>query len=210
MKISARDRILLGVAVVLVLCAAFYLEAIKPEHRKAAQLQTQIAAAQSTLASSQQHEADGHAAELALRRTQADWTTAQHAVPRVSDIPGLLKLLQRSADAAHVSMQSITLTGASASNSATGLPTTTHGATSIPVSLDFTGGYQALNRLVDRLDTLVAVSHGKLSGPGPLVGISQVSIAPASSNADPSALSISLTATIYQRSAASTVLGGGS
>jgi Tfp pilus assembly protein PilO len=205
MTVQPRDRALLGIVGVIALVAAFYVLLLKPEHRTANHIATEIGTAQATLASAQQQEARGHAAEVSLRQSSGDWTQAQRAVPRVSDIPGLLRLLQKSATDAHVGMQSITLSAAG--GSATATPTIDHGATTIPVALTFDGGYQALNRLVQHLDALVTVSHGHLHSHGPLVGISQVSLGPSQSTSDPSQLTVQLTATIYQHSASSTVLG---
>ncbi len=81
------------------------------------------------------------------------------------------------------------------------------GLTSVPVSLTFSGGYQALNRLVNRLDTYVTVSHRRIQSSGPLVGISSVDVTPLAGGSNPSELNVALTATIYQRSAGSTAAG---
>jgi hypothetical protein len=216
MNIQPRDRALLGVVAVLAVCAAFYLLVIGPEHRTESRLQTQIATAQASLAGAEQQEATGHSAEVFLRNSQGEWATAQRAVPRVSNIPALLKLLEHSAQAASVTMESVALTGAGGDSSAgsgstAAASTTDHGATTIPVGLTFEGGYQALNRLVHHLDTLVSVSHGHLDASGPLVGISNVQLSPSSGGSKHNpVLSVQLTATIYQHSAGSTVLGSDS
>ena len=209
MKMTPRDRVLLGVLVVLLLCGGFYKFVLTPERHRANQLQTQITAAENSLAKAQQRELTGHAAELAVGKDQPDWTAAQHAVPNTANIPALLKLLAQSANRAHVTMQSITLSGA-ASSSAAPVTTAVNGAlglTSVPVSLTFSGSYQALNRLVNRLDTLVTVSHRRLRASGPLVGISAVTVTPSATGSG-SALSFALTATIYQRSAGTTEATG--
>jgi Tfp pilus assembly protein PilO len=239
MKLNTRDRALLGVVVILVLCGAYYKLLLTPEQHKASHLQTQITSAQAALASAQQQDLAGRAAEVALRESQPNWDAAQHAIPQVADVPFLLKLLTHTSQSAHVTMQSIALSAAepgvsTASTSTTGTSTTgtattgtattgtsTTGAsttaagstagtaalasgaltvTTIPVALTFTGGYQALNRLVKQLDSLVTVSRSHLHTTGPLVGISNVSVAPTANTADPSQLSIKLTASIYQRS----------
>jgi Tfp pilus assembly protein PilO len=211
MKLTVRDRALLGVVAALALCAAFYVLVITPERHQAAHLQTKIGAERTTLARAQRREAVGHAAEAALKASQADWSATQRAVPQTADVPALLKVLTSSAQAAHVSMQSIGLTGSGASSSSsstvTAAPSSVAGATTIPVSLTFQGGYQALNRLVDRLDALVTTSRRSIRSRGPLIGIGNINVAPASSGAGSSTLSIQLTATIYQRSATTGATG---
>jgi Tfp pilus assembly protein PilO len=209
MKLTHRDRGLLVVAAALALCAAFYVLVIIPQRHEASRLQTQIAAANTTLARAQQRMAEGRAAETALKASRLDWSATQRAVPQTADVPALLKVLTRSARAARVSMQSISLSGATtsapsstaASTPSTTTPATTASsttATSIPVALTFNGGYQALNRLVDRLDALVTTSRRSISSSGPLIGIGSINVAPGS-GASASTLSIQLTATIYQR-----------
>jgi hypothetical protein len=221
MKLTHRDRVLLGVAAALALCAAFYVLVIIPQRHEASRLQTQIAAADTTLARAQQRVAEGRAAETALKASQFDWSATQRAVPQIADVPALLKVLAGSARAAHVSMQSISLSGAvtsAASSTGASTPSSTPTsattpaspvATSIPVALTFNGGYQALNRLVDRLDALVATSRRRITSSGPLIGISSITVGPRQSGVGASALSIQLTATIYQqRPAASTGVTG--
>jgi hypothetical protein len=209
MKMTKRDRALLGVLVVLLLCGGFYKFLLTPERHRANNLQTQIVSARSALAAAQQKDLAGHAAETALSKSQPDWAAAEKAVPENADVPGLLKLLARSARAANVVMRSISLaapTSATTGGTTTSTGTTTGGLslTTIPVSLTFEGGYQALNRLVDHLNTFVAVSHQQLRASGPLVGIGSIAVAPLSNALHPAELSIQLTANIYQRSAGST------
>lgn len=209
MKLTPRDRVLLGVLVVLLLCGGFYKFLLTPERHRASDLQTQVTAAESSLAKAQQKVLIGRAAEVALRKDRPDWAAAQHAIPSTANVPALLRLLARSAQAAHVTMQSITLSGSptSAATTATGAVNSALGLTSVPVSLTFSGGYQALNRLVGHLDSLVTVSHRRIHSSGPLVGISSVEVTSSPTTSGSSALSIALTATIYQHSAGSTAAG---
>jgi Tfp pilus assembly protein PilO len=207
MTLTVRDRVLLVVVVVVVVVFGFTHFALSPQRHRAASLQTQVTAAQAALRSARDRYATGHAAAASLHGNAPAWAAAQRAVPRVSDIPDLLRLLARSAREAHVSMQSITLAGASASAGSTGAvaPTSSGGATEVPISLSFDGGYQALNRLLAQLDDLVVVSGDSLRASGPLVGISDVSLATGGTGG--TGLSLNLTAVIYQRGASNTVLG---
>jgi hypothetical protein len=210
MKMTPRDRVLLGVLVVLLLCGGFYKFVLTPEHHRANNLQTQVASARTSLAAAQQKELTGQAAQNVLSKSQADWTAAEKAVPENADVPALLKLLARGAHATGVVMRSISM--GTPTSSTTGGTTNSTGATTgglslttFPVSLVFEGGYQDLNRLVEHLDTFVAVSHRQLRANGPLVGIGSISVAPLNDPLHPTRLSIQLTANIYQRAAGATV-----
>ena len=214
MTISPRDRGLIGGVAVLLVAAALYVLVIVPQHHQAAALQRSIASTQTKLATAQAAYASGRAAQAKLALTGAEYLAARRAVPQQSDVPALLRLLQRTSAAADVKMNSISFgTGASSTATSSAAPAagTAAAPNSIPVSLSFGGGYVALRRLVHRLDALVVIAHGRLRAGGPLVGISNISLSPGSSSGtDPGALTVSLTATIYQNGSTSPVTGTGS
>jgi Type II secretion system (T2SS), protein M len=208
MNLRPRDRIAIAVVVFAVLVGAYYLLALKPEQQKVQALDAKIATQKQTLAQAQQDYATGRAALASLKADSAEWTALHVAVPAQSDIPGLLRILERNATAVHVNMQTISLTGGSGAPAATG---TTAGsasasagataATGVPVQLTFSGGYAALNNLVHRLDSLVVLSGNKVRATGPLMSIGSVTLS-GSGN-----LTVQLTATIYQLSAAAGAAG---
>ena len=209
MTIRPRDRALLAVVATLAAAAAFYVLVLTPQRHHAAALQRSIASAQTTLAKAKGAYAIGREAQEQLADRLPQLAAAERAVPASSNIPALLRMLERSAASAQVSLQSVSLAGAS---SGTVASTSQDGAQTVPISLVFGGGYQALNRLVRRFDSTVSVTGGQLSAAGPLVGISSVSLSPAASNSQSSQLTVDLSVAIYQHAAASTVLGatGGS
>ena len=210
MKLRGRDRILLGVVAVIALFGAFYMLALKPERQKVSSLDAQIATARSSLVAAQQSYTTGKRAQAALKANDQEWAAIHLAVPNQSDIPALLRTLQSTADAVHVHMQSITLTGASSTGTAAATPTpatpatpATPGATTapavptatpVPVQLTFAGGYRALDTLVRQLNSLVVVSHGKLHATGPLMSISTVSLTGSGK------LAVQISASLYQLS----------
>lgn len=214
-QLQPRDRALIAGVAVLAVVAAFYLLAIQPQDRRASQLARQLATAQTSLTSAQSAYAVGRQAQARLGKSAAAYAAAQKAVPATTDVPGLLRLLQGSAEAAHVKIQSIT-PGSSSATSATAAATTGTAAASstsatpnsVPISLTVDGGYQALNRLVQRLDRYVKISGGRLHATGPLIGISNVSLTGANS-ASAGGLSISLTATVYQTGGTASVFASG-
>ena len=197
MTLRLRDRVALGAILILALMGAFYLLALKPERQQASTLATSIAGQRDALTTAQSNYAVGHAAQTSIKAGAAEWVAVRKAVPETSDIPALLRVLERKANAVHVHMQAITLSGSAAAAVGTSTPApTTGGATSVPIQLTFAGGYTALHNLVHHLDGLVAVSGGKVHATGPLLSINSVSL-----SASPN-LTVQITASIYQLSAA--------
>jgi hypothetical protein len=214
MTLRPRDRIALGVVLALALLGAFYVLVLKPEQNKASTLSTAVAGQRQALATAQATYATGKAAQLSIKASAPQWAALRKAVPNTSDIPALLRVLERNAKAVGVTMQAISLSAASGASSGTvpsttttpstgaatagaATPTTAGAATSIPLALTFAGGYTALHNLVQRLDGLVVVTGNKVHATGPLLSISNVSLAGAPK------LTVQLTATIYQLSAPS-------
>jgi hypothetical protein len=212
MSLRPRDRVALAVVLAFALVGALYLLALKPEQKKASTLSAAIVSQRHALSTAQTNYAAGRAAQASIKADAAEWAALRKAVPNSSDIPALLRVLERNANAVHVRMQAISLSGSSSSASGTSPSTTTpstttpstggaasasgaSAATSVPLSLTFSGGYTALHNLVQRLDGLVVVSGNKVHAAGPLLSISSVSLTGAPK------LTVQLTATIYQLAA---------
>jgi hypothetical protein len=215
MTLRPRDRIAIAAVLALALIGAYYLLVLKPEQNKASTLSTAVAGQRHALATAQTNYAAGKAAQLSIKASAPEWAALRRAVPNTSDIPALLRVLERNAKAVGVTMQAISLSGASSPSSGTAPSTpttpttpttpstgsttaggaTASAATSVPLALTFAGGYTALHNLVQRLDGLVVVSGNKVHATGPLLSISNVSL-----SGTPK-LTVQLTATIYQLSA---------
>jgi Tfp pilus assembly protein PilO len=202
MSLRPRDRIAVAVVLLLAVVAGYYVLALKPEQNKATALNAAIAVQRKTLAQEQQAYAVGRAAQASLQADAGQWAALRLAVPTQSNIPALLRTLERTADAVHVKMQAISLPGATSVAPAAGTPGAS-AATPIPVQLTFEGGYTALNSLVRRLDRLVVVSGAAVHATGPLLSISGVSLT------GQSGLTVQLTATIYQLAAATAAVPTG-
>lgn len=211
MNLRPRDRVALAVVVLLGLVGGYYLLALKPERQQATTLNAAIVTEQQTLAQEQQGYATGRQAKASLKTDAAEWAALRLAVPAQSDIPALLRTLQKTAAVAHVKLQTIQLSAPSAAATTATAPATAPGSapaastsapTSVPIQLTFAGGYIALNSLVRRLDSLVVVARGKVHATGPLLSISTVSLTGAPK------LTVALTATIYQLASAPTTTGG--
>ncbi len=205
MSLRGRDRIALGVVLILALLGAYYMLVLKPEQQKVSTLDSQIATQRSALTTAQTSYNEGRAALKSLSSDGAEWTALKLAVPAQSDIPAFLRTLEKTAAKVHVNMQAITLTGpsASAASAATAATPTTAApaATPVPVQLTFSGGYKALNTLVGRLTGLVHVTGGKVHATGPLLNISNVALTGAPN------LTVQLTASIYQLPAGTSTSG---
>jgi hypothetical protein len=202
MTLRPRDRLALAVVLVLALVGAYYVLILTPERQKASSLVTAIAGERQALTTAEANYAVGRAAQASIKADAPEWAALRKAVPNTSDIPALLRVLERNATAVHVKMQAITLSNSGGTAAPTPTPspgaaTSTTGATSVPLQLTFAGGYKALHNLVRRLDGLVVVSGGKVHATGPLLSISSVSL-----SGSPE-LTVQLTATIYQLAAAS-------
>ncbi len=152
----------------------------------------------------QQQTAAGQAAVASLRADAAEWTSIGLAVPAQADIPALLRTLERTANAEHVKMQMISLSGSSSptpQSSSTASTSSASGATVVPIQLTFAGGYLALDSLLGRLDDFVTVSGSEVHATGPLVSVSSVSL-----SGTPN-LAAQLNATIYELPASSAATG---
>ena len=213
MTLRPRDRVVLAVVAVVAVLGAYYLLALKPERQKASALQSQITTQQQALAAAQQSYNVGRAARASLNSDGAEWAALKVAVPEQSDIPGLLRTLEKNAKSVKVSMQAISLSGSGTSSpapstpapatSATGTTAAAATATPVPIQLTFAGGYVALNRLVRKLGGLVRVAGGKVHATGPLLNINTVALTGTKS------LTGQLTATIYQLAAPAGATTGG-
>ena len=212
MTLRPRDRIALVAVLILALAGGYYVLALKPKQHKASALVRAIAAQRQSLVTAEANYVAGKAAQASIKSDAPEWAALRKAVPDTSNIPALLRVLERNANAVHVKMQAITLSGATSTASGATAPSTTTPsttgasgaartaggtATSVPLSLTFVGGYVALDNLVRRLDGLVVVSGHTVHATGPLLSISNISLAGSPK------LTVQLTATIYQLAAAS-------
>jgi Tfp pilus assembly protein PilO len=109
--VTARDRTVLIVVGVLAALAAFWFLAISPKRKEAADVTTQVTAAQQRLDTAQ---ASASTAEAARKRYSTDYATVARlgkAVPVDDDMPSLVYQLETTAKANHVDFRAIKLTG---------------------------------------------------------------------------------------------------
>ena len=82
-------------SLLIALIGAFYMLALKPEQQKANALDAAIASQKQTLSQEEQSYAAGRAAQSTLKSHAAEWAALRVAVPEQSDIPALLRILER-------------------------------------------------------------------------------------------------------------------
>ena len=104
---SARDRTVLLLFGLVAAVAAFWLLAISPQRKDAADLNTQIGAAQQRLSTARAAAADAAAARRAYDTDYATVARLGQAVPVDDDVPSLLFQLEAAAHSTHVDFRSI-------------------------------------------------------------------------------------------------------
>jgi type II secretory pathway pseudopilin PulG len=108
--VTARDRTVLIVVGLLAVLGGFWFLAIGPKRKEAADVSTQVTAAQTRLDAAQ---ASAASAQAARKRYNDDYATVARlgkAVPVDDDMPSLVYQLESTAHANHVDFRSIKLT----------------------------------------------------------------------------------------------------
>ena len=124
MTLRPRDRMALAVVLIVALAGAYYLLALKPEQNKASTLASSITAQRQALTTAEANYATGKAAQASIRSNAPEWAALRKAVPDASDIPALLRVLERNANAVHVKMKAITLSAPTSAAGGTPPPST--------------------------------------------------------------------------------------
>jgi len=201
---TGRDRmVLIGIVVVALLGAAWML-VVSPERQKAAQLETQVAAAQAQLASAEGKVSSARAAQTQYSAAYASLVSIGKAVPPSDEVPSLIEELSNASNEKRVDFSSITSGAGASSTASTGAATATAaaGISQLPFSFVFEGSYFDLEHLFNKLTSYATLnSSGNLQVNGRLLTIQSVKLAPASTGSEPDkssgALTGSITATAY-------------
>ena len=140
---------------------------VKPQKKKAAEIQKQITEKQATL-DQYRSEAAAAKANVAPKIRVADVYRLARAMPTTEDMPDILIELNDVAKAAGIQLQSISPGGASGGN----------GFSIVPITVQFSGDYYSITDLLYRLRTLVTVRHGQLEATGRLFSVKNVTLSP--------------------------------
>ena len=177
---TTRDRNVLVGLVMLVLIAAFWFLALSPRRKEAADIRSQVVAAQTQRDQAAQQAAIAKTAAKDHESDQAVIAELGKALPADDDTASLLFQLQDAAGHSHVQLQAIQPTGANgapAGNAAATGPTapgTTPGpagVTALPLTLTFAGTYRDLQGFIHRVQSFTRVSKDRIFVRGRLLSI---------------------------------------
>jgi hypothetical protein len=172
---SSRDRSLIAIIAVLVVAVGGWLILVQPVKSQANHLQAQITSAHTKLAQAEAAVRTGQAAEVEYKNFTAQLHAVAVAVPGATEVPRLIDQLQAAADRSHTGFETVSL-GASATPAAgAGTPAAAATIPSQGITLDFTGGYFAVAKLLGTLAGFVHADNNDFSATGRLLTINTVS-----------------------------------
>jgi Tfp pilus assembly protein PilO len=220
----SRDRIIISIVASLGVVAAFWIGVLGPKRQELTDLNGQLAAQQQRLEKSQATAAQATAAKA---RYNADYSAVAllgKAVPSTEGVPSLLYQIDSAARGSKLELQSVSPSGGGAAAAAPGANAGTAGAaaapaaaatgasgstapTPMPLSFVFTGSFQDMKRLLDRVNEFVDFrTADDVVVRGRLLSVDDIAIAPASGGALNS-LQATISAVAYTMPAAVTPKG---
>jgi hypothetical protein len=193
---SSRDRSLISLVALIVIAVGGYFLIVKPEHHKAAQIQTQINSQQTALRQAEAQVQAGRDAEAQYTLYAHQLSSITAAVPSDEQVPELINELQAASTRNRVGFQSVSTSGSSSGAAAvpastpapttgaaaTGAATTATAFPSQSFSLSFTGSYFHVADLLGTLAGFVQADDKHFSASGRLLSISGVSLTPGTSS----------------------------
>ena len=213
-NLTARDRMVAVIGVVVAIIVAFWLLAITPRRNQANDLSNQVDQAQSQLDSVRSTLASEQAAKASFSRSYSELTRLGEAVPADDDVPSLLYQIQNAANNAGVDFATIQLTagngGGTSTSSGTPLPPgATVGPAGFPIenfTFNFSGNFFRLSNFFQRLERLVSDQGDFLAVSGRLLTLNSISLTAAQGGFPQ--INAAVTATAYIVPAAQGLLGG--
>lgn len=185
-----QSRILLAVVAAVAATAAFYFLMLSPKREQIAELDTQIAAKKTELASNQQLVSDYQSAKTGYRTAYASVVRLGKAVPVDDDVRSLVVQIDGAAHRSKVDFQSINVGGgggaaspAAADPAAAGKlpPGATVGPAGFPVmpfTFTFDGSFYRLSDFFRRLESFVSVRNQNVSVTGRLLTLDSLTLQP--------------------------------
>lgn len=181
------------VALVALLAAAgaYYKMVLSPQRDKAADLQTQVEKAESTLQQAKQALADNEKARGGYSAAYASVVRLGKAVPADDDIRSLMVQLDGAAKATQVDFRSIDV-GAGASTPAAGAAGNTAAAAAlppgatvgpagfpaVPLTFEFKGQFFRLSDFLAKLERFVTASNNRIAVSGRLLTVDSLTLEP--------------------------------
>jgi hypothetical protein len=188
---KGRDRIIAIVGVVGVVLIAGWMMVVSPERKKAGELSTQVASAQSALSTAESQLSNARSAQTQYASAYASVVGLGKAVPAADEVPSLIYELERASNSKSVEFNSITAsaggasTGSGSSSSAAAPAAGAAGAaggatfTQMPFTFVFNGSFVDLEHLFEDLDRFtVRTASGSLQVSGRLLTIQSIKLSP--------------------------------
>ncbi len=202
---TGRDRMVLIAIVVLVALGAAWMLVVSPERKKAGELGTKVAAAQTQLASAESAVSSARAAQSQYAAAYAAIVNLGKAVPPSQEVPALIDQLAQASNKKSINFTSISssagASSATSSNSNKPSGSTAAAVTPAQFSFVFEGTYFDLEHLFNQLtDFATLTASGDLQVSGRLLTIQSVSLTPGSgvqAGKNGSNLTGSISATAY-------------
>jgi hypothetical protein len=191
---SARDRTIIGLVVVVVVAIGGWLFLVQPKRDKASSLATQVNAVQSQLDTVRSQLAQAEAARSTFSGSYGVLARLGEAVPADDNVPSLIYQIQNAATQARVNFNALAL-GSSGSGGASSSTRATPGAASPaaalppgatigpagfpiePFSFTFTGNFFHLADFFGRLQRFVVVANRNISVSGRLMTLDAINLA---------------------------------
>jgi hypothetical protein len=194
---TGRDRMVLIGVVVLVALGAAWMLVVSPERKKADELGTKVAAAQTQLATAESAVSSARAAQSQYAAAYTAIVNLGKAVPPSQEVPALIDQIAQASNQKSINFTSITSTGTSGAAAATSTSTSSSSSppassasaasasasaaapAPVPFSFVFEGSYFDLEHLLSRLtDFTTLTPAGDLQVSGRLLTIQSVALAP--------------------------------
>jgi hypothetical protein len=214
---TARDRVVLMVVVVLAVLGAGWLLVVSPERKQASTLQNEVNSATAQLASAQSQLASARSAQARYSSAYASVVRLGKAVPPGREVPALLYELAQASGQKHVDLSSVVYGSNGGATPGTATATTASstlaGFTQMPFTFVFTGTFNDLYNLFTELNRFtVRGASGNLQVTGRLLTIQSAKLAPVTTSeagkGGSELLTGTITATAYVLPASQGLTGG--
>ena len=213
---TRRDRMVLIVVVLVAVLGAAWMLVVSPERKQATQLEAQVTAAQTQLASAEGKVANAHAAQSQYAAAYAAVVSLGKAVPPSEEVPSLIYQLTQASDQKNVDFASISTSASTGTSASAAASTAAAGFTQLPFTFVFEGSYFDLEHLFHQLtDFATYNTTGDLQVSGRLLTIQSVKLSPTSATSasgvsSTSKLTGTITATAYVLPASQGLTGAAS
>lgn len=219
---TARDRIVIVVVLVLGVIAGSWIKIVQPKRSQASSLGAQVAAEQSQLDSARAQLAQSQSARTTFAAEYTEMVRLGEAVPPDDEVPSLIVQLQNAAHAAHVDFRSLQVnptgsapttpnSGSAHTSTAPLPPGVSVGPAGFPAeqfTFNFQGNFFRLSDFFNRLQRFVTTANHQISIRGRLMTLNAINLA-----AGPSGfpqITASVSATAYMLPASQGLVAGAS